>query len=209
VCQGLGCRQAGGIKQRRVARDYRRQSRRLAVWGVQPSLIATMNEDFLGKARDMGALESGKPVPHYGPSWRTWQAFYRCGGVDEKPTVRASPHSTAPSSSRFQRICIPELQRGQASLNPVRYRPQFFMGSGFYHPTAVEHNDLVRVADGGKPVHDDNRGPIAHQAVQRLLDEALASESKELVASSRILALFRIEQKSGVNRLERSWIRYR
>ena len=27
----------------------------------------TVNEDFAGRAPDLGALETGKPVPHYGP----------------------------------------------------------------------------------------------------------------------------------------------
>lgn len=39
--------------------------------------IPTVNEDFAGKAPDLGALEVGKPVPKYGPRWLTWQPFYR------------------------------------------------------------------------------------------------------------------------------------
>lgn len=40
-------------------------------------LIPTINEDFTGKAPDLGALESGRPEPHYGPRWLTWSPFYR------------------------------------------------------------------------------------------------------------------------------------
>ncbi len=40
-------------------------------------LIPTINDDFTGRAPDLGALEVGKPVPHYGPRWITWQPFYR------------------------------------------------------------------------------------------------------------------------------------
>jgi hypothetical protein len=40
-------------------------------------VIPTVNEDFKGKAPDLGALESGSAVPHYGPRWLTWQPFYR------------------------------------------------------------------------------------------------------------------------------------
>lgn len=40
-------------------------------------LIPTVNEDHLGRAPDLGALEVGKPLPHYGPRWLTWQPFYR------------------------------------------------------------------------------------------------------------------------------------
>ncbi len=40
-------------------------------------VIPTVNEDFLGRAPDLGAWETGRPVPHYGPSWITWQPFYR------------------------------------------------------------------------------------------------------------------------------------
>lgn len=40
-------------------------------------VIPTVSEDFAGRAPDLGALETGKPAPHYGPRWLTWQPFYR------------------------------------------------------------------------------------------------------------------------------------
>lgn len=40
-------------------------------------VIPTVNEDFAGKAPDLGALEVGKPMPKYGPSWLTSHPFYR------------------------------------------------------------------------------------------------------------------------------------
>ena len=40
-------------------------------------VIPTVNEDHAGRAPDLGALEVGKPEPHYGPRWLTWQPFYR------------------------------------------------------------------------------------------------------------------------------------
>jgi hypothetical protein len=40
-------------------------------------VIPTINDDFNGRAPDLGALEVVKPVPHYGPRWITWQPFYR------------------------------------------------------------------------------------------------------------------------------------
>ena len=39
--------------------------------------IPTVNEGFAGKAPDLGALELGKPEPHYGPRWLKAQPFYR------------------------------------------------------------------------------------------------------------------------------------
>jgi hypothetical protein len=39
--------------------------------------IPTVNDGFAGRAPDLGALEVGKPAPHYGPRWLTWQPFYR------------------------------------------------------------------------------------------------------------------------------------
>ncbi|MBI4892099.1 MAG: hypothetical protein HY821_15845 [Acidobacteria bacterium] len=39
--------------------------------------IPTVNDGFTGKAPDLGALELGKPQPHYGPRWINWQPFYR------------------------------------------------------------------------------------------------------------------------------------
>jgi len=40
-------------------------------------MIPTVNDDFTGRAPDLGALEVGKPEPKYGPRWLTWQPFYR------------------------------------------------------------------------------------------------------------------------------------
>ena len=39
--------------------------------------LPTINDDFSGEAPDLGALELGQPLPHYGPRWLTRQPFYR------------------------------------------------------------------------------------------------------------------------------------
>lgn len=39
--------------------------------------LPTINDDFTGQGPDLGALEFGKPEPHYGPRWITWKPFYR------------------------------------------------------------------------------------------------------------------------------------
>ncbi|MSV28898.1 MAG: hypothetical protein EXQ52_09160 [Bryobacterales bacterium] len=39
--------------------------------------IPTVNDGFVGRAPDLGALEVGKPELKYGPSWLTSQPFYR------------------------------------------------------------------------------------------------------------------------------------
>ena len=40
-------------------------------------VIPTINDDFVGRAPDLGALEVGAPETKYGPRWLTWQPFYR------------------------------------------------------------------------------------------------------------------------------------
>ncbi|HEY3443095.1 MAG TPA: hypothetical protein VGK29_20215 [Paludibaculum sp.] len=40
-------------------------------------VIPTVNDGFVGRAPDLGALELGAPIPKYGPNWLTWQPFYR------------------------------------------------------------------------------------------------------------------------------------
>lgn len=40
-------------------------------------VIPTINDGHLGQAPDLGALEVGQPLPHYGPRWLKWQPFYR------------------------------------------------------------------------------------------------------------------------------------
>ena len=40
-------------------------------------VLPTVNDGFAGKAPDLGALESGRPEPHYGPRWIDWKPFYR------------------------------------------------------------------------------------------------------------------------------------
>lgn len=39
--------------------------------------IPMVNDAFVGKAPDLGAVEVGAPAPVYGPRWLTWQPFYR------------------------------------------------------------------------------------------------------------------------------------
>jgi hypothetical protein len=39
--------------------------------------LPTINDGFLGAGPDLGALEAGQPVPHYGPRWNTSEPFYR------------------------------------------------------------------------------------------------------------------------------------
>ena len=39
--------------------------------------IPTVNDGFAGDAPDLGALELGRPEPHYGPRWLKTQPFYR------------------------------------------------------------------------------------------------------------------------------------
>jgi len=40
-------------------------------------ILPTVNEGFTGAGPDLGAIEFGKPEPHYGPRWLTWKPFYR------------------------------------------------------------------------------------------------------------------------------------
>jgi len=40
-------------------------------------VLPTINDGFAGAAPDLGAVELGKPEPHYGPRWLTWKPFYR------------------------------------------------------------------------------------------------------------------------------------
>jgi hypothetical protein len=39
--------------------------------------LPTINDEFSGAGPDLGALEVGQPLPHYGPRWISWQPFYR------------------------------------------------------------------------------------------------------------------------------------
>jgi hypothetical protein len=40
-------------------------------------VIPTVNDGFVGRAPDLGAIEVGASEPRYGPRWLTWQPFYR------------------------------------------------------------------------------------------------------------------------------------
>jgi hypothetical protein len=40
-------------------------------------LLPTINDNFTGRAPDLGAIELNQPEPHYGPRWITWMPFYR------------------------------------------------------------------------------------------------------------------------------------
>ncbi|MDX2270212.1 MAG: hypothetical protein NW208_19075 [Bryobacter sp.] len=39
--------------------------------------LPTLNDDYTGAGPDLGALEFGRPEPHYGPRWISWAPFYR------------------------------------------------------------------------------------------------------------------------------------
>ena len=39
--------------------------------------LPTVNDGFSGAGPDLGAVEVGQPLTHYGPRWITWQPFYR------------------------------------------------------------------------------------------------------------------------------------
>lgn len=55
--------------------NFRLKANAKAVDAGQP--LPTINDGFTGKAPDLGALETGKEAPHYGPRWITWAPFYR------------------------------------------------------------------------------------------------------------------------------------
>jgi len=40
-------------------------------------LLPTINDNYTGRAPDLGALELNQPEPQYGPRWLTWKPFYR------------------------------------------------------------------------------------------------------------------------------------
>ncbi|MGC8642600.1 MAG: hypothetical protein ACP5XB_22310, partial [Isosphaeraceae bacterium] len=40
-------------------------------------VLPTVNDDFKGRAPDLGALEVGKSEPVHGPRWLKGQPFYR------------------------------------------------------------------------------------------------------------------------------------
>ena len=40
-------------------------------------VLPTINDNYVGKAPDLGALEVGAPEIHYGARWITWEPFYR------------------------------------------------------------------------------------------------------------------------------------
>lgn len=40
-------------------------------------VIPTVNDNFTGRAPDLGALEIDAPAPKYGPRWLKGQPFYR------------------------------------------------------------------------------------------------------------------------------------
>lgn len=40
-------------------------------------VIPTVNDNYTGKAPDLGALETGRPETKWGPRWITWAPFYR------------------------------------------------------------------------------------------------------------------------------------
>jgi len=63
---------------------------------------------------------------------------------------------------------------------------QLGVRAGFTDPALVQGHDTVRAANRREPVGDDDGRAARKEHVQRLLDQRLASESTEEVASSRM-----------------------
>jgi hypothetical protein len=55
--------------------DFRLKAQSRAIDAGQR--LPTINDGFSGAGPDLGALETGQPLPHYGPRWINWQPFYR------------------------------------------------------------------------------------------------------------------------------------
>ncbi|MBV8732914.1 MAG: hypothetical protein JO336_24155 [Acidobacteriia bacterium] len=79
--------------------DFRLRAGSVAI--DKGTVIATITDGFTGKAPDLGALEFGKPVPHYGP--RTPVVGLQKYGSTFRAYTGPPPDETAPttvSSSR-------------------------------------------------------------------------------------------------------------
>ncbi len=61
-------------------------------------IIPTVNDGFAGRAPDLGAIESGKPVPRYGPRWlglATVLPLTASGTVGFRGSCREAPGNVA------------------------------------------------------------------------------------------------------------------
>ena len=68
---------------------------------------------------------------------------------------------------------LEDLQRIQLRVDPGRPRQQLFVAPDLRDAAALQHDDGVGAPDGGQPVRDDERRAVAHQVLQRFLDQQL------------------------------------
>src|SRR5258708_12146293 len=83
---------------------------------------------------------------------------------------------------------VEKLQRGQASVEPALAEKSSVVADG-HQPPVVDHGDPVGFKYGGEAVRDDQHRAAIHNAIEGLLDEALALRIKR----TRSL----IEEKQG------------
>ena len=68
---------------------------------------------------------------------------------------------------------VTELHLIIVGINSALFQ-KFFVSSPFGDPVFCDYQNLIRIADGGKPVGDGDGGSIFRQLFQTLLDPALA-----------------------------------
>ncbi len=74
---------------------------------------------------------------------------------------------------RIYPIISSRLDAVQAGVQPIQ-RDQFGVRANSRPAAGFEHRDAVRVLNGREAVGDDDAGAALHQALQRLLHQALA-----------------------------------
>src|SRR4051794_33688109 len=71
-------------------------------------------------------------------------------------------------------VSLPELQRGQATVNAVFDSLKFIVRAGFHHAPARDDDNSVGMTHRGEAVRDDERSAPMHEGFQGLLNQALA-----------------------------------
>ena len=65
-----------------------------------------------------------------------------------------------------QKSSLFALDAAHSGIGPVQLE-QLLMGTALRHLTLLDHQDLVRFADGGKPVGDRDDGPLPGQVIRQ------------------------------------------
>src|SRR3990172_11798776 len=86
---------------------------------------------------------------------------------------RTIPPSSCLARNRYRLDAERELELVQSAVEARRPADELVVTPHLLDPSVLDHHDLIGAANGREAMGDDDRGPVHHQVLERLLDQGL------------------------------------